>query len=610
MNEGLVPVYFLGGLIFIGNVSSAYENIALEKHAWQLHPYTGQAWGADKAVDGRYSDRSAGGGQCAINANYKINAEWWVYLGQLLSIHHITIYYRTDNVVWDETNGYTSRFLGFSVYISNTTKKEEGRLCFKDTNYTKSTIPDMITIECLFHGRYVIYYNERLSGSTYPNGYSMFAHNELCEFQVYGCPVSGFYGKNCSLPCPQNCQERHCNIVDGTCLGCITGYKGSRCEEQCDNNKYGLGCNLTCGNCSNGEQCNHVSGSCPNGCDAGAQGDTCNEGCPFGRHGKNCVEVCNPNCKGGCNRFTGVCEYGCYPGWKGTFCEIECDGRAFGQDCGQSCGSCLNLEQCHHINGTCFFGCDRGYQGEKCIEECPDGRYGYNCLEMCNINCGDPIRCDRKTGQCQNGCQTGWKDTKCEKECDLGKFGLNCAQSCGVCYEKEQCHHINGTCLNGCDKGYQGINCTQECRLGFHGYGCNETCSTDCFNKTCDATTGECLLIQTPDPPEINIAPIIGGGVAATIVSLTVVIFVIVVRRKKESKRRNSQEKIDTQLSSEHATPNIYIYDNIDENGEYQELRKVGRRTGMCDKFEDKGGYEELGQIKLPPRYKSHVHKY
>ncbi|XP_062572549.1 multiple epidermal growth factor-like domains protein 10, partial [Saccostrea cucullata] len=471
------------------------ENIALNKPAWQLYPYHGHSWGADKAVDGRYSNRTYAGGQCTISENNQFNAIWRVDLGGIFSIHHIIIYYRTDDVAWE--TGHSSRFLGFSLYISNTTNKDDGILCFKDTNYTRGTIPDTITIECVKHGRYIFYYNERLPGVTYPDGYSEYAYNDLCEVEVYGCTTSGIYGHSCDLPCPQNCQEGRCNIVNGYCLGCITDFKGLQCEERCENDKYGLDCSLYCGNCSNGDLCNHVNGSCPNGCDVGVQGDTCVEdyltACHFGRHGKNCYAFCNPNCRGGCNRFTGVCESGCHPGWKGAFCENECDGWRYGKDCNISCGSCLSFEQCHHINGTCLHGCDRGFQGEKCNEACPEERYGFDCQDTCSINCGVLGRCNRVTGQCQGGCQAGWKDTKCDKKCDGGTFGLNCNKTCGVCLDKEECHHVNGICLNKCDKGYQGIYCTQVCPNGFYGYNCQETCSADCIvQKACDAMTGQC----------------------------------------------------------------------------------------------------------------------
>ena len=85
----------------------------------------------------------------------------------------------------DENNGYTARFLGFSVYISNTTSKEDGILCFKDTKYTRATIPNPVNITCRYHGRYVTYYNDR-ENPPYPDGYSAMAISELCEVEVYG----------------------------------------------------------------------------------------------------------------------------------------------------------------------------------------------------------------------------------------------------------------------------------------------------------------------------------------------------------------------------------------------------------------------------------------
>lgn len=85
----------------------------------------------------------------------------------------------------DEFNGYTPRFLGFSIYISNTTDKNEGALCFKDNNHTRATIPNPVNITCRYHGRYVIYYNDR-THPPYPDEYSMYAYNNLCEVEVHG----------------------------------------------------------------------------------------------------------------------------------------------------------------------------------------------------------------------------------------------------------------------------------------------------------------------------------------------------------------------------------------------------------------------------------------
>ncbi|XP_056002949.1 receptor-type tyrosine-protein phosphatase epsilon-like [Ostrea edulis] len=297
-------------LVHVTNIAFAYDNIASGKSTRQLNPYNSisNVWGANLAVDGQKSNFSSLGGQCTVSDNNKRTAKWWVDLGGVLSIHHMTIYYRTDNVAWDSNNGYTARFLGFSVYISNTTNKDDGVLCFKDTMYTNATVPNTTTITCPRHGRYVIYYNERLQNVTYPDGYSQYAYNELCEFEVYGCPIPGVYGENCNNQCPQNCQERHCDIVNGTCLGCIPGYKGSVCDQACVNKRYGLECKQNCGNCSDGEQCNHVNGSCPNGCDAGAQGDKCDQECGWTSFGYNCNETCSMRCfNQTCDTVTGSC---------------------------------------------------------------------------------------------------------------------------------------------------------------------------------------------------------------------------------------------------------------------------------------------------------------
>ena len=48
---------------------------------------------------------------------------------------------------------------------------------------------------------------------------------------LLGCPSLGYYGENCSIPCPVNCLDGLCDSVNGTCFGCFDGYSGPTCNE-------------------------------------------------------------------------------------------------------------------------------------------------------------------------------------------------------------------------------------------------------------------------------------------------------------------------------------------------------------------------------------------
>ena len=74
------------------------ENMALGKNVFEDQKWRGREnWTGENAVDGHYTDRSAFGGQCVISENGAQTATWRVDLGNVVSISHINIYYRTGN---------------------------------------------------------------------------------------------------------------------------------------------------------------------------------------------------------------------------------------------------------------------------------------------------------------------------------------------------------------------------------------------------------------------------------------------------------------------------------------------------------------------------------
>ena len=85
------------------------------------------------------------------------------------------------------------RFAGFSLYVSDDGVIDNGVIdsssrCYKDG----PQIPSLnFTTTCITSGRYVIFYNERISGVNYPEKYQLVnILTELCEVIIMGIKIS------------------------------------------------------------------------------------------------------------------------------------------------------------------------------------------------------------------------------------------------------------------------------------------------------------------------------------------------------------------------------------------------------------------------------------
>lgn len=257
----------------------------------------------------------------AIGLSSTDNNMWWkVDLGGLYNVYRITIMFKS----YEEQPELRQRgrFAGFSLYISTSNERMNSTLCYKDGPQLP---PLNFTTLCIGYGRYVIFYNERMLGVSYPSDYQLRnLYTELCEVIVQGCYKHNVYGADCNVPCPRNCKNNTCHIHNGTCLECNPGWTGPFCSNKCVD----------------------------------------------GRYGQNCLNTCTSHCKYNnvCNHLTGQCEGGCDVGWTGSFCEKACV-QSYGENCQYPCSQHCYNKECDRFNGTCLTGCTHGFHGQKCNKD-------------------------------------------------------------------------------------------------------------------------------------------------------------------------------------------------------------------------------------------------
>nr|XP_022305551.1 platelet endothelial aggregation receptor 1-like [Crassostrea virginica] len=476
---------------FVGIIATlAYDDLSYNKDASQSHTLPGPGYGAENAVDGNKAT-------CMrtepIGGNSPYKSVWWrVDLGGVYNINSV-------NILFKNYDGYESRqrgrFAGFSLYISNTGDKESSSLCYKDG---PALPPLNFMITCTLSGRYVIFYNERLDGVTYPVGYEVVSnvYTELCEVTINGCSKPGVYGSNCNISCPNNCRYKTCHIQNGTCFACEAGYKEKNCATECPDEWYGFDCKQQCsGHCRDNDPCNKANGTCDGACAAGWIGSFCEKECSDGAYGYGCVNNCSGHCMDDstCNKQTGHCDRGCKPGYTNAFCSKKCSLGTYGKNCTKKCSEyCLHNKSCNHIDGTCTDGCQNGYIGNICNTSCEHGRYGKNCSQTCSSNCKT---CKHTDGACS--CHAGWSGPNCSIACN-NTYGENCQYSCDPFCVNQTCDQFDGSCQRACP---------------------------DDSSKSCNVAKPERL------DQESSVLPVALGGVFGACVILVIAISVFLIRR-------------------------------------------------------------------------------
>ncbi|XP_069109270.1 multiple epidermal growth factor-like domains protein 10, partial [Argopecten irradians] len=235
-------------------------NLALNKAASQSSTYEDS--NASWAVDG-ILDNNLVSGNCSHTDVNQTKAWWKVDLGQVFRIQMINISYRHHG---------EDILKGYSLYVTNNTSmtrpdgsinEHHGHLCYH-ANGARSPMLSQTTHSVMLHGQCIVFHNNR------SNGEDVFL--ELCEVQVYGCPV-GQFGYNCGGTC--HCRTGGCDPDTGQCdvKGCETGWMG-------------LSCSLRC-HCDGGMACDIDTGACPGRrCQPGWSGYSCFVGPRDLAHGK------------------------------------------------------------------------------------------------------------------------------------------------------------------------------------------------------------------------------------------------------------------------------------------------------------------------------------
>ncbi|XP_021349685.1 scavenger receptor class F member 2-like [Mizuhopecten yessoensis] len=333
---------------------------------------TDVAYTSDEVVDNCTTQKLDSACCSHTNSNPTPNEAWWqIDLGDQVVIEYIQIYYR------DEGPFQTARFAGYQIYLSNTTGWRNSDSCYNDATSTQCMVdltPRITT--CTGNNRYLTIYVDRQTKSN--NWYSTQAILELCEVQVYGCPVRKYGISNCDSNCDTTCVNSLCHPNSGQCTYCAPGFY-----------KSGLVCTACPTKCLN-DLCNVESGVC--------------SACANGYHGSQCDQSCSNNCQDKiCDQYSSVCT-GCVDRFFGPLC-VACSPNCVDPVCDKSSGNCIQCLAGYH-GSTCTQTCPTNCKDNICIQDnrfcigCEQEFHGSTCQQRCPIACKDNT-CSQFSGQCE-----------------------------------------------------------------------------------------------------------------------------------------------------------------------------------------------------------------
>ncbi|CAG2230436.1 Receptor-type tyrosine-protein phosphatase F,Receptor-type tyrosine-protein phosphatase R,Tyrosine-protein phosphatase non-receptor type 12,Receptor-type tyrosine-protein phosphatase S,Receptor-type tyrosine-protein phosphatase beta,Receptor-type tyrosine-protein phosphatase alpha,Receptor-type tyrosine-protein phosphatase delta,Tyrosine-protein phosphatase corkscrew [Mytilus edulis] len=226
----LLPIVIETFIVTIAaQINLAQHGVAVQRTDYLNRP----AHFAQVAIEGPANNKFVDG--CSVTASGQTYAWWGLQLPAVAHMTNILIYYREN---------FAHRMDEFRLYLENGTADQSSAsgLCYTDQGITGyPAITQNITCNMLAKNMYFV--NRRSDATCFI---------ELCYVAIYGC-WKGFWGKNCTVPCPPTCIGQHCYPANGSCV---------------------WGCDHT--NCMN-KNCYKATGVCLGGCVFGQAGQYCNK---------------------------------------------------------------------------------------------------------------------------------------------------------------------------------------------------------------------------------------------------------------------------------------------------------------------------------------------